>query len=66
MNFLFQIIEKKKKACNKIFFEVESKFIDNLINKIIMFGKIMIIKKKIKHFHRTYNQILFNDNHDKA
>lgn len=50
MNFLFQIIEKKKKACNKIFFEVESKFIDNLINKIIMFGKIMIIKKKLSTF----------------
>ena len=32
------------------FFEVESKFIDNLINKIIMFGKIMIIKKKLSTF----------------
>ena len=30
--------------------EVESKFIDNLINKIIMFGKIMIIKKKLSTF----------------
>lgn len=44
VSFLFQIIEKKK-SCNKIFFEVESKFINNLINKIIMFGKIMIVKK---------------------
>ena len=50
VSFLFQIIEKKKKHATRFFFEVESKFIDNLINKIIMFGKIMIIKKKLSTF----------------
>ena len=51
VSFLFQIIEKKKKKhATRFFFEVESKFIDNLINKIIMFGKIMIIKKKLTTF----------------
>lgn len=52
VSFLFQIIGKKKKKSMQryFFFEVESKFIDNLINKIIMFGKIMIIKKKLSTF----------------